>query len=175
MGLNKTLRILAAGMIMILAASQSSCRVGYSFTGASVSPLVKTINIHNFPNNAALVIPTLSRDFTEQLRSYFETQTSLSIIEGNGDLDLDGAITGYNISPQAIQGNETAAMNRLTITVHVKFVNKIDDKQSFETDFSKYYDYASTPEPSPSQLAALIAVVNEQLVLEIFNKSLANW
>lgn len=174
MALNKKNLFLLIVILPVLM-MQSSCRVGYSFTGASVSPNVKTINIHNFPNNASLVIPTLSRNFTQSLRDYFTTQTSLSLVEGNADLDLDGAITGYNISPTAIQGNETAAMNRLTITVHVKYVDKTNEKNNFEADFAKYIDYPSTPEPGPSGFEALIEVVTNQLVTDIFNRSLANW
>ncbi|HSN50087.1 MAG TPA: LptE family protein [Bacteroidales bacterium] len=162
-------------VLLLVLLMQSSCRVGYSFTGASVSPLVKTITIHNLPNNASYVWPTLSRNLTQAIKDYFTTQTSLILVERNGDLDLDGSITGYTITPTAIQGNETAAMNRLTITVHMKFVNKINEKQNFETDFSKYLDYNSTPEPSPGQMDTYIATINEQLVQEIFNKSFANW
>lgn len=168
-------RLTAASVLFIVLLSQSSCRVGYSFTSASVSPLVKSIVIHTFPNNAPLVVPTLSRNLTQALKDYFTTQSNLILVDRNGDLDIDGSITGYSISPTAIQGNETAAMNRLTITVHVKFVNKINEKQNFESEFSKYFDYKSTPPPSPSQLEEYITTINNQLVEEIFNKSFANW
>ncbi len=165
----------AIAVLLLVLLTQSSCRVGYSFTQASVSPLIKTIVIRNLPNNASLVVPTLSRNLTQALKDYFTTQTSLILVDRNGDLDMDGSITGYTITPTAIQGNETAAMNRLTITVHMKFVNKINEKQNFETDFSKFVDFNSTPQPSPSQMEDYIATINEQLVLEIFNKSFANW
>lgn len=162
-------------VILLLLVLMAGCRVNYSFTGASVSPNTRSIAIHNLPNNAQLVVPTLSRNLTQGMRDYFSSQTSLALVERNGDLDLDGAITGYTITPTAIQGNETAAMNRLTITIHVKFVNKHDEKQNFEADFSKYLDFPSQPAPSPGKMDEYAAVINDQLIQEVFNRSLANW
>lgn len=167
-----------AGMVaMLLAAvllTTGSCRMSYSFTGASISPEVKTISIGYFQNKAQLVVPTLSRSLTEDLQNYFTSQTNLILVDRNGDLNLDGSITGYSVQPQAISGNEVAQLNRLTITVQVKFTNKFDEKQDFESTFSRYLDY-----PSSQNLASvqddLIAQINEQLVQDIFNKAVVNW
>ena len=153
----------------------NSCRMGYSFTGASISPDVKTISIQYFANTASLVVPTLSRVFTDALKDYFTSQTNLMLVDRNGDLTLEGAITGYAVQPVAIQGNETAAMNRLTITVTVKFTNKKNEKQNFENkSFSRYQDY-----PSSQNLAAvqdgLIKLINDQLITDIFNQAVVNW
>ena len=110
----------------------------YSFTGANISADTKTISIQYFPNNAPLRQPTLSQIFTQALRDKFASQTSLSQVSSNGDLSIEGEITGYSVSPTAIQANQTAAQNRLTIEIKVKFVNTKDDKQSFEQKFSRY-------------------------------------
>lgn len=149
--------------------------MGYSFTGASISPDVKTISIQYFQNNASLVVPTLSRVFTDALKDYFTSQTNLTLVDRNGDLSLEGAITGYSVQPVAIQGNETAAMNRLTITVTVKFTNKKNEKQNFENkSFSRYQDY-----PSSANLVAvqdgLIKLIDDQLITDIFNQAVVNW
>jgi len=167
-----------AGMVAMLMAvvllTTGSCRMSYSFTGASISPEVKTISIGYFQNKAQLVVPTLSRNLTEDLQNYFTSQTNLILVDRNGDLNLDGSITGYSVQPQAISGNEVAQLNRLTITVQVKFTNKFDEKQDFESTFSRYLDY-----PSSQNLASvqddLIAQINEQLVQDIFNKAVVNW
>jgi len=151
-----------------------SCRMSYSFTGASISPEVKTVTIENFPNKALLVVPTLSRDFTEALQNYFTSQTNLILVDQNGDLHLEGSITGYAVQPVAIQGNETAALNRLTITVQVEFTNKFDDQQDFKSSFSRYLDYPSTQNLVSVQ-DPLIQEINEQLVEDIFNKAVVNW
>jgi hypothetical protein len=149
--------------------------VSYSFTGASISPNVKTLTIRYFPNNAATVVPTLSTTFTDALKDYFTSQTNLVLVDHGGDLTVEGAITGYEpASPVAIQGNETAALNRMTITVNVKFTNRTDEKQNFETKFSRYVDYNSS-QNLPSIQDALIKQIDDQLVQDIFNKSVVNW
>lgn len=168
----------SSGMLAIILVSvvmvTGSCRMSYSFTGASISPEVKTISIGYFQNKALLVVPTLSRNLTEALQDYFTSQTNLILVDRNGDLDLEGSITGYSVQPQAISGNEVAQLNRLTITVQVKFTNKFDEKQNFESNFSRYLDY-----PSSQNLVSvqddLIAEINDQLVQDIFNKSVVNW
>jgi len=111
---------------------------------------------------------------TEALRDYFTSQTNLVIIDRQGDLNLDGTITQYGVQPVAIQGNETAAMNRLTITVNVKFTNRTDPKQNWESSFSRYQDYSSSFNLVSVQ-DGLIKEITDQLVQDIFNKSVVNW
>mgnify|MGYP000909603114 CR=1 FL=1 len=151
-----------------------SCRVSYSFTGASISPEVKTVAIANLPNNAGLVVPTLSRTITDALRDYFTSQTNLVLVDRNGDLSLEGTITQYSVQPVAIQGNETAALNRLTIAVSMKFVNKTDPKQNWESGFTRYQDYSSSLNLVAVQ-DGLIKEITDQLVQDIFNKAVVNW
>lgn len=146
----------------------------YSFTGASVSPDVKSVSIQYFPNNAAIVQPALSQQFTEKLKEKFISQTSLALVENSGDLQFEGAITGYDAAPTAIQGNEAAALNRLTIRVNVKFTNTKDEKQNFETTFSRFADYDSKLTLSSVE-QELISQINVQLVDDIFNKAVVNW
>jgi hypothetical protein len=160
--------------LIVLMLLMNSCRMSYSFTGASISPNVKTVSIAYIPNNAGLVVPTLSRTFTDALRNYFTSQTNLVLVDRSGDLNLDGAITQYVVVPVAIQGNETAAMNRLTIVVSVKFTNKTDTKQNWDQSFSRYVDYSSSYNLSSVQ-DGLIADITEQLVQDIFNKAVVNW
>lgn len=164
------LMALAALLVFVIA----GCRVNYSFTGASISPDVKTVTIDYFPNNAPLVVPVLSRSFTDALRDYFTSQTNLLLVDRGGDLKLEGAITGYTVVPVAIQGNETAAMNRLTITIRVKFTNRKNEKQNFDNDFSRYLDFPSSQNLSSVQ-EQLIKEIDDQLIQDIFNKAVVNW
>lgn len=146
----------------------------YSFTGASIPPDIKTISIEYFPNHAPLVQPSLSQLFTESLKEKFLTQTNLTLVERNGDMMIEGAITDYNTQPVAIQGNETTALNRLTIAIKVRFINNKDEKQNFETTFSRYKDYDSKISLTSIE-AELIKQINEQLIDDIFNKAVINW
>jgi hypothetical protein len=146
----------------------------YSFTGASISPDVKTVSIKYFPNNSSLVQPTLSRKFTEALRDKFTSQTNLSMVSTNGDLHIEGEITGYATEPVAVQGDQKAALQRLKITVNVRFTNKRNEKQSFETSFSRFADYDASNRLSDVE-EGLIDQINEELTQDIFNKAVVNW
>jgi hypothetical protein len=162
-------------LLFFLLLALNSCRMSYSFTGASISPDVKTVSIQFFANNASLVVPTLSRVFTDALKDYFTSQTNLVLVDRTGDLNLEGSITGYAVQPVAIQGNETAAMNRLTISVTVKFTNKKNEKQNFENKvFSRYQDYPSSQNLSAVQ-DQLIKLIDDQLISDIFNQAVVNW
>lgn len=152
----------------------NGCKVNYSMSGASISPDVKTISIRYFTKTSSLGPSSLSQVFTEQLKDKFLTQTNLSITNENADLTLEGTISSYVITPQAIQANETAASNRLSITVNVKFTNLKDEKQNFETAFTRFSEYSSSENISSVE-DKLILDINDQLVDDIFNKSVINW
>lgn len=160
-------------LLFILLLSLNGCGI-YSFTGASIAPEIKTVSIQYFPNNAPLIQPGLSQIFTEKLKDKFVSQTNLSLVNKNGDFRFEGAITGYVIQPTAIQGNDRAALNQLTITVTVKFINMKNEKQNFETSFSRFQTYPSTENLIMVE-DALIKDVSDQLVGDIFNKAVVNW
>lgn len=151
-----------------------SCRMSYSFTGASIPVQAKTISIEYFPNQAPIVVSSLSQVLTEALRDRFTAQTPLNLVPGNGDLHIEGYITGYSTQPVAIQGNEQAALNRLTVTVKVKFTNKFDEKANFEQTFSRFEDYPFTANLNAVQ-DGLIQQIVDALVDDIFNKAVVNW
>jgi len=135
---------------------------------------VKTVSIQYFKNNASLAPPTLSQSLTEALKDIFTSQTKLDIVSKNGDLNFEGEIVNYITAPVAIQSNDQAALNRLTIAVHVLFTNTKDEKQNFEATFSRYADYSSTQSLSAVQ-SQLIDEINKQLVQDIYNKAMVNW
>jgi hypothetical protein len=152
----------------------SGCSVSYSLSGASISPDVKTLTVKYFNKTAALGPPALGQVFTERLKEKFVSQTSLSPIDRNGDVIFEGSITGYTITPQAIQPNETAAKNRLSITVNVKYTNQKDEKYNFETSFTRFTDYDSQVNLTTVE-DQLVKDVTDQLIDDIFNKAFINW
>lgn len=159
--------------LLLVMAMLPSCGF-YSFTGASIPAQATTISVAFFPNDAPLVQPTLSQRFTDALQTKFLRQTNLRLVENGGDLHFEGSITGYSTMPTAIAGDDRAALNRLTITVRVKFVNEFEEKNSFERTFSRFYDYPS--EISLSQIEnEAIDIINEALVEDIFNQAVVNW
>ena len=146
----------------------------YSFTGASISPDVKTVSVQYFPNRAGTIEPTLSQVFTEQLKDYFLEQTNLNFETELGDLNFSGEIVKYEVKPIAIQANEQAAQNRLTIAVKVTFENTKDDTKNFEQKFSRYADYDSEQNLAEAE-DVLIQQITNELAEDIFNKAVVNW
>jgi len=152
----------------------------YSFTGASISPDVKTISIQNFYNNAPLGPSNMSVVFSEKLRDYFQQNTSLTFVDRNGDLQIEGYIDNYTINPVGANssGNnrdvDFAQLSRITITVQATYVNITDDEFDFEKKFSFFKDYDQSLDLSSNE-EAFVEEIFDQIVIDIFNASVANW
>ena len=148
----------------------------YSFTGADIDySTTQTFQVNFFQNNAPIVEPGIARDFTLKLQDILINQTSLDLVNNNGDLIYEGEIVEYYIAPITAQANSTAAQNRLTISVNVRFYNTNKDEKDFEQRFSFYFDYPGSTQLTGSTLDAAIDVIFERITQDIFNKSLANW
>ncbi len=148
----------------------------YSFTGADIDySTTKTFQVNNFANNAPIVEPTVSRNFTIELQDLLLNQTSLDLVNNNGDLIYEGEIVQYYISPITATSQSTAAQNRLTVAVNVRFFNTKDATKDFEERFSFYYDYSGSTQLIGSALDDALSIIFERITQDIFNKSLANW
>ena len=152
----------------------SGCKVSYSFSGASISPLVKTVSIQYFQNRAPLVQVGLSQYITDALIDKCKAQTNLKFINGIGDVNFEGEISDYNTRPLTVAADARAAMNRFTITVKVKFTNAIEPELSFEQTFSRYEDYDSSLDLSSVEKEFSDKII-EMIVEDIFNKAFVNW
>ena len=159
---------------ILVVVSANSCKVAYSFTGANISPAVRTFSVYYFPNRARLVNPTLSQSFTEALREKLQRQTSLNELAEDGDLMFEGQITGYEVRPVSIQKDDRAAQNRLTVTVRVKYTNAIDPDQNIDRSFSAYEDFDSFLNLSDVE-DSMVPEIITKLTEDIFNATLANW
>ncbi|MDG1037831.1 MAG: LptE family protein [Polaribacter sp.] len=146
----------------------------YSFTGGSTGD-AKTLQIDFFPNQAPLVEPSLSQAFTTDLLDLFTRQTNLTTVTSNGDLYFSGEITGYRVTPMSATANQTAAQNRLTVTVNVRFVNKLIEKDDFEKQFSFYSDFAANAQLTGGVLESALDEILERITQDIFNASVAKW
>ena len=146
----------------------------YSFTGGSTGD-AKTLQIDFFKNQAPLVEPGLSQLFTTEMLDLFTRQTNLTTVTSNGDLYFSGEITGYRITPMSATADQTAAQNRLTITVNVRFVNKLIEKDDFEKQFSFYSDYGASEQLTGSVLETALDEIIERVTQDIFNASVAKW
>lgn len=148
--------------------------VKYSFSGTSIQPDVKTVTINYFEYKALKVNPTLSNDLTEAMKEKFRKLTKLEQVDMDGDLELSGTVTGYEVRAAAVTANEVAAMNRLTVNVSLKFTNRKYPEEDFEKSFSAYSDYDSTNSLDAVE-ASLCEEIVEKLAEDMFNASVAQW
>ncbi len=159
-------------ILLIAIAAMTSCGI-YSFTGASYGT-AKTVSIDYFQNRSSYVNATLSNTITEKLKDRFVTQTPLTLVKSGGDLNFEGNITGYTITTAGMKAGETAAMNRLTITLKVTFTNQTAPENDFEKSFSRYAEYPVAQSFSAVE-DQLVEEIVELLIDDIFNDSVVNW
>lgn len=157
----------------------SGCGV-YSFTGSTLGSDVKTMSIQTFYNNAPLGPSTMSVNFTEQIKDYFQQNTSLVLVDGEGDLQLEGFIENYTLTPVAANaastsgGVDLANQMRITITVSAVYVNIKDETFNFDKKFSFFKDYDQTIDLASVE-EEFVDEIFEQIIIDIFNSSVANW
>ena len=151
-----------------------ACKVTYSFTGADTGD-AKTFQVNFFQNNADLVEPGLDIDFTNALQDLIQNQTSLNLVNSGGNLIYEGEITEYRIAPMTATAQNTAAQNRLTIGVNVRYINTLDEEKDFEQRFSFFFDYGANEQLIGSTKDEAYEVIFERITQDIFNASLANW
>jgi hypothetical protein len=155
----------------------SGCVVKYSFTGASVDPGIKTVYIAQFENKSPLAAPSLSPNLTEKLRDKFVSQTSIQVVtsESAARIGYLGSIIGYEVAPAGFSSaNQTASLNRLSVTVEVKFFDAQDASKSWTQNFTRYADFSGSI-PLSTVESTLVADISKQLSEDIFNKTFVNW
>ena len=161
--------------LILVVVGFSSCV--YSFTGTSLPPEVRTFSVATFPNNSGQGPSFLSQSVTNNFRDYFQRNTNLSLVPRDGQLQFEGQIIGYEVSPVAPQvqnGVDVAARNRLTIRIQVKFTNTNDPKQSFDEPFSAFLDFPQNQNLNDIDEAQIRQIMN-LMMTQIFNRSVANW
>lgn len=175
----KTKRTIWAGICTALALIAAlpllhSCGI-YSFTGTSIQPDVKTVTVNYFEYLAPKVNPSLSNMLTEAMQEKFIKLTKLELVDIDGDLEIIGAVTGYDVKATAITANEQAAQNRLTVTVKIEFINrKYPEESQQNKSFSAYQDFDATLSLDAVE-STLCEDIVEQLCEDIFNGTVANW
>jgi len=153
----------------------SACSISYKFNQSSIDyTKVSSITIHDFPNLAQLVYAPLAQQFTEALKDKYTRQTKLQLKNDGGDLELEGEITGYNLTPLAVSDNMYASQTRLTIAIRVRFTNKTDSEQDFERTFSAHSEFDNTSMLDQVQ-DDLCDVIMKEIIDQIFNETVATW
>lgn len=161
-------------VLLVLTATLSACHVHYGTSGGEVPAGAKTISVALFDARAPLCPPQSAQIFTETLRDLLQAQTPLNLTRADGDLQYEGAIIAYDVQPVAIQANESAALNRLTISVLVHYTNTVEPKKSADINVSRFADYNSSQDLSTVEVQ-LVGEISKQLAQDIFDKTLGNW
>ena len=166
---------------ILISITLNACGI-YSFTGASISPEVKTISFQNFFNNSPLGPSNMSVLFNEKIKDYFERNTSLTLVEEGGDLEIEGTIEDFSLSPVAptAEGGRNSqyftGLTRLTVRVNATYFNNIDDQFNYENkSFSFFKDFNQNTEELSSNEQEFLDEIFDQIILDIFNASVANW
>ena len=153
----------------------TACSISYKFNGASIDyTKVKSIMISDFTNQASYVNPTLAPEFTEELKDIYIRQTRLEQVTSNGDLALEGEVTGYDFTPMAVKEDALASQTRLTITVRVRYMNNTNPDEDFEQSFSAYREFDSNLMVQQVE-SSLCAEIIEEIVDQVYNATVANW
>ena len=162
-------------MFIAMLSMWQACTISYKFNGAALDYNVyKTISVSEFPIRAALVYPPLQQTFENQLLDYIARNTRLQVKDGASDLQIEGEITGYNLSPQAVTEDAYASRTRLTITVRVKYTDNRQESNNIDQTFSAYRDFDSSEMLTDVQ-DELCLQISKELVDLIFNATLGNW
>ena len=169
----KRIRIILAAL---LCAAFAGCGVSikYSLSGASIPPDARTFSVAYFPNNATMVSPILSSTMTDALVDIFTRRTRLMQVDEGGDFAFEGEIVNYTSATASVSSDDYALLNRLTITVKVRFTNALDEAQSWNKTFTAYEDYDSTLLLTEVE-GDLIPQIVDKLVTDIFMASASNW
>lgn len=158
---------------LLLLCTTQSCGI-YSFTGADTGD-ADSFQVNFFRNEADLVEPQIDRIFTVQLQDLIQDQTNLSLTNNNGDLIFEGEIIDYYIAPITATAESTAAENRLTIAVNVRYYNTLEPDKDFERRFSFYYDYPANAQLVGATLDTAVDEIFTRLTQDIFNAALTDW
>lgn len=161
------------GFILLL--SITSCGFGYSLSGVSIPDNIKTYQVDFFQNQAAYVEPGIERTFTLELQDLILNQSSLDLVNKNGDYIYQGEITRFYIAPMTATASNTASQNRVTIEVNLRFTNTKDEEASFEKKYNFFYDYAATTQLQGAALDTALEIIFDQITQDIFADTLAQW
>ena len=168
------LRAAAITAVSALVLALAGC-ISYKFNGSTLDyDVYRTVSVSEFPIRAALVYPPLQQTFENELLNYIDRNTRLQVVESGADLQLEGEITGYNLSPQAVAESGYASQTRLTITVRVKYTDNKEEGKDIDQSFSAYRDFPSTEMLTDVQ-DQLCDEISKELVDLIFNATLGNW
>ncbi len=157
---------------LVLLLAFTGCKV-YSLSGATIDG--KTINVPTFENKAPNVVPSVASDLSNKIRDRVLSQSGLTAVNSDEvDYILKGVITRYQVSISGVQSNTAASQNRLTVTLQVEFINHLNEKDNFNTSFSRFADFPANQSLQNVE-STLMEDIGKELADDIFNRAFVNW
>ena len=147
--------------------------VSFNMSGANFGN-AKTCQVNYFENRADIVNPRLSAQITDALKDKIQSNSSLRLVNSNGDVAFEGEITGYNVQPQQITAQNVAAEDRLTVTVKVKFTNLTDPEKDYDKSFSRFQNFTGGVSLTSVE-GSLVELILVELMEDIYNEAFATW
>ena len=162
-------------LLVLLVLSLVSCTISYKFNGSSIDySKTKTLSIADFPNNAELIFPPLAQEFSEKLRDTYSRQTRLKLLKKGGDMQLEGEIVGYELTPMSISADSYASQTKLTVTIKVRFTNIKNPEDDFEKSYTAYQTFDSNSLLTDVQ-DELMKIMITEIAENIYNDTVAKW
>jgi hypothetical protein len=169
-GIMKQTGFILASML-VCAFLFSSC---YTFKDISIPAEVKTVRVNYLENHARYINPQLSPQLSDALRQKINNQTRLTLITSDeADYDVSGFVSDYSVTTSGIS-NQQAASNRLNVSVHIIFKNRLDEKKNFEADVTRNFDFNANLSLQQAE-TQLMPDILKNLTDEIFNRIFSNW
>ena len=105
-----------------------------------------TFQVNFFENQAgnrpgSTVEPGLDNDFTNALQDIIMNQTNLNLVSKDGQLIYEGEITEYSVTPMTATSQNTAAQNRLKMSVALRYFNSKNEDDDLKKTYSFFYDF----------------------------------
>lgn len=158
-------------LLLALTATLTGC---YSFRSASIDPRIETYFVHPFESNAPNALPGLEQRFTGDLQDKIRIQSRLSYDERDPDIEFKGTLAGFEITAEAPSTGERVAINRLTITLAIEYIDNVTDAEPWRRNFSFFFDYPAGTDFSQVEEEA-ISTISNQLTEDIFQAAFSNW
>lgn len=169
---NKYFRSLLLSLLLLFF---GACSISYKFNGGTIDyTQIKTLVIGDVINRASIVYPTFATSFAEALKDIYTSRTRLEQVRQDGDLELECTITGYDLSVASVSQDNFADRTKFTITVQVKYTNRINEKESFDRSFSTHRDFDRS-QPFTQVQDQLLEEMTEDIIKQIFNATVENW
>lgn len=141
----------------------------------SMPPEWKTFSVKTLENTAPNAPLSYAVTLSERLKDGIQNNTRLLLNsqQGKGEVNIEGSITNYTITPVALQEGDNAEKNRLTVSVQFTiFVSTSEESMNLTS--TRFIDFTSSTDLATVE-ATLLDEVNTQLVQDVINKLLSNW